>query len=271
MAIHLVGHSEAIDSATLTELAAIPDDSVFVNGDDIRVPSRVNKLLAAYFGGASITLARLQAPSLEKPALPDLEPLDRAAAPSVQNPPALHVFRDHPYQLEEDEGLRALAAEDGAGATRTRAFYWLWDGNIIPVPEGPRVSLRWTDTTAAVAEAWTNIGSPTFDQTLQSGWYAAIGFNGRATGGIAHRYRFTGQWARPGALMGDAVSDTLFPSAFRNGAWGTLGVFKSTAPPSVDVLENAASTDHTGVIDAVFLGKEEPSALIEALAPRQVA
>lgn len=271
MPIHLVGYSESQDTATLSEVTPIPDDSVFISGDDIRVPARMNKLLAAYFNGANITLARIQAPSLEKPALPDLEPLDRAAAPSVQNPPALHIFRDHPYQLEEDEGLRALAAEDAAGASIRRALYWLWDGSFIPVPEGPRVSLRWTDATAAVAETWTNIGSPTFDQTLQSGWYACIGFNGRATGAQAFRYRFPEQWSRPGHIAGDSVADTLYPSAFRNGAWGVLGVFKSTAPFTVDVLENAASTDHVGVMDCVFLGKEEPSALLQQLTARVVA
>ena len=74
-----VAYSESQDSATLVNIAALADSHITVSGDDIRVPTGFDRLMAWYFLGPNFTLGQIETPSLRRVGRLDVEPADVAA------------------------------------------------------------------------------------------------------------------------------------------------------------------------------------------------
>lgn len=279
MSLHLVGYTESQDSATLANIAAMADDVLRVNGDDVVVPV-LNRLYGAYFNGANITQARIDAPSLRDVLLPDIEPLDVSAEPTFPTP--WHWFGPHyqgrdlvgaarkPLTLKRTEALRAMAAEDAAGAARCNAFYWLGSDLVAPpeVPEnvegmGEVQWLRATATTTLTAFAWTPC-TLTFTQGPQAGYYAALGLLSRSAGALAGRYVTPNLPYRPGTLACDAVGDAV-DRRFLDGSLGVLTAFDQDNQVQVEMASVSADTAETFYIPALYLGEDRPEELFNAL------
>lgn len=242
----LIGYTASQDSAVLLALAAMADQSVRVNGNDIIVPSGMNSLIGAYGVGVNITRLQLQAPSLRRFLNPEIAPLDISAEPTSPTP--FYDLRSNPITLDPQEALDALAAENGAGATRQSAFVWLGDGPITPV-SGDIRTVRVTGTTTLIAFTWSN-GALTFDQTLPAGRYQIVGGRFEAAGLLAWRCVFPGGGWRPGAIGYDASSDVEHP-AFRMGGLGVWGEFEHNAPPTIDWCSVSADTSELGELDLI--------------------
>lgn len=242
-----VAWSQSVDSAgVLTPLAALADQSVRVNGNDIIVPTGLQNLVAAYGLGPSITRGQLVSPSLRRYLNPEIAPLDVNALPTP--PIGIMQLYDNPILLDAEEALDANFAESGAGASRGTVLAWLADSPIEEVTGDIR-TVRVTGTTTLVANAWTN-GSLTFDQTLPAGTYQCVGARFFSTNGQAFRMVFVNQGWRPGGIMmQNATQDD--PDVFRFGKMGVWGEFKHNTPPTVDFLANGADTAQTGVLDLV--------------------
>lgn len=250
----VVGWTQSQDSAVLVPVAALADPHVRVSGNDIIVPGEqpnqppLNALVGMYALGPNLTRGQLISPSLRRLLNPEISPLDIGAEPASPTP--WNDLRFNPIMLDPEEALDAQAAENGAGATRATILAWLADKAIEPVTGDIR-SVRVTNTTTLVANAWTN-GALTFDQSLPAGRYSIVGGRFVSAGMQAWRCVFVGYQWRPGAIGYDTDSE-VENAAFRYGGLGSWGEFNHNTPPTIDFLSNSADTSQTGVLDLIKL------------------
>jgi hypothetical protein len=245
----LVGWQQNVNTGgVLTEIAALADQHVRVEGNNIIVPRGMNALLGAYHCAASATLAQLSSPSLRRTVLLDIAPIDIGTEPG--SPPGFLNLFYSPIALDEDEALRALVAGGEAAAERKVVLAWLGDGPQSPA-QGEFFTVRATGSTTLTAYAWTNVAL-TFTQTLPAGRYAVVGMRAQSNGCIAARLVFVGGVWRPGCIGSDAISD-LSPELFRGGRLGVWGEFEHTQPPTVDFLSVSADTSEIVYLDIVKL------------------
>jgi hypothetical protein len=246
MPFHTIAYSESQDSAVLVNIAALADTSGTVSGDDYLVPEGFGNILGVYFLGANFTRGQLDSPSLRTIGLLDVEPADNVDEPA--NPTAwMDLFRS-PIPVQEGEVLRALAAEDAAGAARTSAIIWLGDGPIEPVAGDIR-TFRATGTTTLVANVWGAVPI-TLDQSLRVGTYQLVGARCIAAGARAFRFIAQGIGYRPGGIAFDADSD-LDVERFRRGGAGVWFEFTQRSIPQVEVFSASADTAETVFLDVI--------------------
>lgn len=242
----LIGYSESQDtSGVLANLAALTDQHVTVNGDDILVPP-LNKVIGYHAIGVNFTQGQLSSPSLRRRTLIDIEPGDVGTEPTS----ALlwHDRFDSPIQLITNEALNFLAAEDAAGASRVTGLVWLGDGENLPIG-GDFFTVRATNGSTLTANAWT-IGALTFTQTLPAGRYQVVGMRAQSAGLIAARLVFVGGFWRPGCIGTDADGDLDNPR-FRYGNGGLWGEFMHNTPPQVEFLSSSADTSQVVHLDLI--------------------
>lgn len=246
--MHLMGYTESQDSAVLVPVAALQDQSLQVNGDQIIVPNDMTQLIWYYALGPNLTRAQVVAPSLRRMFPEEILPLDVAALPTDQYRVVSKV--QFPLILDAGEPVETAMAENNAAASRGTILLALSDGS--PQPQaGDFHTIRVTSTTAAVANVWSNI-QLTFNDVLPSGMYAVVGGMFQSTNMMAWRLVFKGGMYRPGAPGVTTVSQTQNP-LFRNGNLGIWGSFENLTPPSVDVLCNGADAAFVGELDLVQL------------------
>lgn len=248
----LVAYSEAQDSAVLANMTAVPDGSVNVIGDNIRVPRFANMIGGVYAGGAAITQARLVSASLRDPANLDVSPIDIGAEPTVPTP-FIDMFAN-PRQLTNGEDLRAQSAENGVADQRAVVGVFLTDGPIAPAA-GEIFTVRVTGTTVHVANQWTEVPL-VFDQVIPAGRYALVGAHFIAATLILSRFIIPGVAHRPGMIGYDSPGDVGLP-IFRNGMLGTWAEFDTTQSLQAEVLSTAADVSDEGFLDLIFLGPLE--------------
>jgi len=244
----LIGFSESVDSATLTELAALSDQHITTSGDDVLVPEFAPKVAAVGMIGATITQGQLTAPSLRERSLLDIRPLNVGAEPLGRR--AFYETWKKPIELEPGEGLRALAAEGAAGAEQETALVWLMD-EITPMPEGEIEVIRATSSVTLSAYAWT-LCDLTLTQQLRAGRYSIVGMRAESAGAIAARLVIPGSAFRPGTSAYDAASDEQ-PAEFRNGGLGSWGEFDHRFIPQVEFLSVSADTSEEVYLDVIKL------------------
>lgn len=243
----LIAYSESQDSATLTEIAAVPDPHRTVVGDNITVPKGLGNIGAAKGLGVNATQIEISSPSLQNRVPLNLAPLDVSAEPTSNG--AWQDFFGRPIGLDEGEQLSTLMAEDGAGATRATCLIWLVDAALTPIAAGEVLTVRATATTTLVANTWTN-GAITLDDRLAVGEWALVGMRAEAAGLIAARAVISGQGPRPGVIGNDAVSD-IMPNMFRHGMIGEWGTFVHDEAPTIDFLSVSADTAETLWLDVI--------------------
>lgn len=247
MVFTLVGYSQSLDTAgVLTALDGLPDQHVRVELKNIIVPREMNHLAGALAVGATITGAQLESPTLRRTVLLDLAPINVGVEP-VSPTPLARLF-GIPIPLDEDEALRALAAEGAAGAERETVVVWLADGPLSPV-DGEVYTVRATGTTTLVGYAWTNVPL-TFAQVLPAGRYQVVGMRAESAGCIAARCVFVGGVWRPGCVGYDAIGDHE-DVIFRRGMLGVWGEFSHTQPPSVEFLSISTDTAEVVYLDVI--------------------
>lgn len=249
MAFTLVGYSQSQDTAAaLTSMTPVPDTHVRVSGQDIIVPA-LNLLIGAWAGGATISQAQIQSPTLRRQQNIDIGPLNISAA--VVQPGTLNDFSQSPVDLSKDEALDFFVAETAAGAERENGLIWLSDGNLSPVA-GDVFTLRFTGTTTLVAFTWTACPI-TFAQTLPAGLYAVVGMHMFGATPLAARINPVGSLWRPGCLA-FATNSAFYAPQFRRNSWGEWCRFAHNTPPQIEVFATAADTAQTGFLDLVKVG-----------------
>lgn len=245
MGFTLCGFTESQDTAAvLTEVAALPDQHLTVDGDDILVPDDFDKLMAVFALGATITGARISSPTLRKRLMPDISPLNVGAEPVS----GLRLFdmTKNPLDLTAGEGLRALVSEAAAGAEQGTVLVWLGDGEIEDIT-GEVQTVKLTGTTTLTANVWS-LCPLTIAQQLEAGTWRIVGMRAISAGAVAARLVIPGSPWRPGAIAYDSEADVEHRQ-FRHGHYGVWGEFSHSFIPQVEFLSVSADTAQTIYLD----------------------
>lgn len=243
---HLAAWYESKDpGGALVLLAAVPEQTLFAVGDDLRVPESMPNIIgaAALENDASGVQAQVQSPSLRMLSNLDIEPIILAAV--FGSPPEVLFHPENPIPVTAEEALNFAVLSDPAAAAAHYGLVWLADGPQLPIA-GHVFSLRATATVQQVAGAWVN-GNMTYTQTLPAGRYQVVGMRVRSTDLVAARLVFPEQIARPGVPAVNAIAD-IDVKTFRYGRSGIWGEFPHTTPPTLDVLGGTAAAQ-TVILD----------------------
>lgn len=238
---HVIAWSEGIAAAgTLQPIAAVPDDQVFTEGDDFRVPEGYQNLLAAFAQGTGTTRARIVAPSLRAFINQEIAPKILGANFNSASVPFYPGHFYNPLPLAVGEAINFESDGGAAGPEDVSCIAFLGAGPVQPVTGDIR-TVRATATIAGTRRAWTG-GNLTFSEDLPAGRYAIVGGHCRmdAAGGWRLIPREGGM--RPGGI---AVTTDAIPSHVesRMGGWGVWMEFDVNQPPRLEVLAiGAAST-----------------------------
>ena len=248
---HLVGWFQDVDqAAAAADINAIPDETLFAQGDIIRVPEGMSLLQGAAFLSAATTFvsAQIQAPSLRTLANFDILPAARTA--TFPSPPSLAWLGENPLSMTPDESMTFNTNTDHAAAIEIYGFAWLADTPPSRV-NGEIFSVRATAAITLADGVWTN-GNLTFSQDLPFGQYDVVGMRAESANLIAARLVFPGGRWRPGVPGANAPADVDAPQ-FRYGASGVLGSFNSNAPPTLDAI-GVTDTAETVILDLIKTG-----------------
>lgn len=250
MGFTLVGWNESQDSsAGLTQVAALADQHVTPQGDDILVPDRYPLLVGVFAGSAALSRVQITAPSMREKGVLDVAPVNVGDEPTFPTP--WQPMWDRPQPLEPGEGLRALVQDTTGGASQSYVFAWL-QGEFEPIPDGDILTIRCTSSTTLTAEAWS-LCTLTISQQLAAGTYAVVGMRVESAGARAARLVFANAHQRPGCIAYDAAGD-VEDARFRRGGLGqSWGTFSHVFLPQVEVLSTSADTSEIVWLDLVKL------------------
>jgi hypothetical protein len=229
----LVGYESTASLAVLSAITPIPDGTVAVIGNDIRVPVALPYIVGAYatINSAVATLrAQIVTPSLRATFPFDVSPIFNGLATNAL--PAI------PHLWYVPVGLVGLEPMDwfvqNGAAVVNRGLVWLGDGPLKPTT-GKMYTIRATATATLVTASWVNSGSLTFASTLPAGHYQLVGMRSLGANQVASRVFFVGYQWRPGVVSVVNENVDEWP-VFRYGGMGVFGEFDNTVPPTVDFL-----------------------------------
>jgi hypothetical protein len=256
MAFHLGAFGEDQDpAAAFVNIAALADDRLFTQGDDLRVPELNQVIIMA--GGADNAVAsriRLDSPTLDAFVRPEISPLNAATGDvEPDSPHRLVKMLNSPMILGVDELLNVnLLSNPGAVAFQW-ALLWFADGAQAPISGGNIHTVRWTSAATVTARVWSSV-NPVLDENLPPGEYAVVGLRAESATMIAARFVFrTGELWRPGAMGCDLAAD-LVDDVFRGGSLGEWGRFPFTQIPAIEVLAGSGDSAFIFHVDLMRVG-----------------
>lgn len=239
--------------ASNVDTAALADPQMPRQNNHFLPPVDLMVYYAVVFGDG-ITDARLVSPSLRLPFIPYLWPINVvAAAAGFASDPNVVDYRANPFRVHMLEELELDTSNGLGAASRCGAVLFFGTGPMDPPSAGNIFSLKCTATITATAYAWTS-GTMTLGQTLPQGEYTVVGMEAIGTTLLAARLIFPGdpmigQW-RPG-VVGVNGNGQRPPFAGRKNQQGTMGKFRNTALPQLEILCAAADTSQTVFLDLI--------------------
>jgi len=245
---HLAAFYESLDPAgALTKIAAVADQAIRTDGDDLVVPAAVPMLVAeaALSAATGPAFAQVSSPSLRQLANQDIDPIV-AGVKFGGNPAVQHHFPT-PRSLKANESLNFAVNATGGAAAANYGLVWLADGPMQP-SGGNMFSIRATGAASLAAGEWVNT-SLTFEETLPAGTYNIMGFRAVGANLVAARLALVGGAFRPGVPAVNAVGDRDFQIA-RFGSVGSFGLFDVNQPPTVDCL-GVTDTSQVFMLDLI--------------------
>jgi hypothetical protein len=245
---HLCAYTASIGPTADLDVAALTDDILSIQNSHF-VLTQDMWLYAALAGSATLSRAKIASPTMRQIASPFIRPISVATLPG--NNPNVALYYDNPWRIPWGEEIQMQVTSGVAMTERFTGLVWL-GSSIDPVPRGNTIPLRWTSTTAAVANAWTSL-TITFADTLPSGVYTIIGSECQSAAAIAHRWIISNQLFRPGMMSLSALSQRQ-PYAFGPGVLGAWGAFRSNDLPRVQVLCNGTDNAHEGYLHVIRTG-----------------
>lgn len=246
---HLSGNTVLLGTTVDTDVPAITDDILTIQNNHY-ILDQPMWLLAAAAMSATLSRAKIASPTMRQVASPWIRPIIAATLPPTN--PNMWLLDQFPFQIQPYEEIQVQATSAIAmGTERFTSLVWLGE-RPADIPVGNVYPLRWTSTTAAVANAWTTL-SVTFADTLPPGIYSMVMSEHFSTNGIAHRWIIPNQRLRPGYLSFATVGLRV-PYAVAKGQFGQMGRFRSNALPMPQVLANAADATHEGYLHVVRVG-----------------
>jgi len=245
---HLAAYAAAIGSTADTDVTAVVDDILTIQNSHF-VLSQEMMLLSAMAMSATLTRAKIASPSMRQIASPFIRPIVIAAIPPAN--PNMALFDYSPFRIPPFEEIQVQASAAPAMTEPFAALLWLASG-LDTAPRGNIIPLRFTSTTAAVANTWTTL-TITFADTLPSGVYTMVLSEMSSTNARAHRWIVPNQLYRPGYPSYASVG-SRHPYAISKSQFGMMGSFRSNDLPRPQVLANGADATHEGYLWVVRTG-----------------
>lgn len=260
MPFHLAGWGESVLTAgTVQEIAAVEDDILFSEGNDLRVPSDLPRLIGYVAYGDATSIARFEAPSLRAF-------LNQAVAEAqgsrVRNPADSFrgLFAD-PLPLVPGESVKFLSDGGGDGVTAADVVAMaLWaDGAPQPVTGDIRTVRSTVVVPTGTAFQWRS-ATPIFDEDLPGGRFQLVGAS-TPSDFTAIRFILAGQSNRPGGygrgplgVLSTGIQVIEIPGQ-RRGGWGVWGEFDVNRPPVVEAFaEGTGGATIDVFMDLIMLG-----------------
>jgi hypothetical protein len=237
---HTCAYTLLIGSTADTDVPAVQDDIIQIQNNHFILPQDM-RLLAAMAMSPTIARARLVSPTLRQIANPYIRPVQSSAVPG--NNPDFYPIAPNPTLLRAFEETQILGTAAPATTERFTTLLWIGDGPTM-WPVGNLYPLRWTSSSAAVANAWTTI-QIVFQDVIPSGVYTAVMSEHFSANAQAHRWIFSNQVWRPGQISSPSNQNRL-PYEMYEGFLGQLGVFRSNDLPRFQCLCNGADAAHEG-------------------------
>lgn len=246
---HVAAYTGNVAVVAETELSAVTDN-YFVIQNNHFLPQRDMPLLFALIAGLNLSRGRINTPSLGVVASPNIYPLSGAAAPG--SPPRFADYVNTPLLFRALEEIQLFTTQPAAVAQQNFGILGFSMG-AEPAPGGNIFTIRGTATGALTANAWTNVGTVTWQNVLPSGVYAVVGAMFESAGALAGRLILENTAYRPGGLGVQSVND-VESDLFRRGGLGVWGRFHNYAMPQVEMLSASADASETIALDIVKVG-----------------
>ena len=248
--LHTLAFTGLLNNTANQQLVALTD-GIFTIQNSNFLPSRPMFIQWAWAGSATIDRARIVTPKFRQVTLPFIRPINAGALPVNVTPEA--DYRRFPLGTRNLEEIQIdFTTTVAMGTERCTVVLGVSDGPLMPVPGGDIYTLRGTSTTAAVANAWTQI-TTTFVDTFPEGQFAVVGLEVQSANAIAARLIFEDQAWRPGAISITAIGNRA-DDLHRKGGMGVLGRFTAFRFPNIEVLANAADASHVINLECMRIG-----------------
>lgn len=236
---HLAAYTlAALGNTANTDIPAL-SDQVLLQANSHFIPAQDLQIIAATGLSATLNRLRLTQPTMRQITTPFVRPFERAVVPA--DLPGVADYRAAPLMAYKNEELAMEATSGVAMTERFTGLVWL-QVRPEPIMLGPVYTLRGTSTTAATANAWSEI-AVTWQDTPIAGNYDVVGLQVQSTNAIAARLIFEDQIWRPGALSITALGDQS-NAMMLHGGLGKFGTFNAYRFPLVQVLANGADASH---------------------------
>lgn len=250
MSYHLLANTADTVTATLTDLTPVADGIMTVSNGHF-LPPRDLSLIWALGMATNLQRVRITTPKLRNLSPLFVRPI-RAALIGGDNPNVAQYW-SAPFQYRGEEEITVEAIQNAGANQRITVLQALME-TLESIPPGEAFVIRGTSTTAAVANAWTQLAY-TLDSSLPKGWYALIGSEHASTNGQAHRWIMDNQFFRPGNPSCATVLQRL-PDRFYQYPAGVMGRFRTYNLPRLEVLCNGADASHEIYLHVVKLAGE---------------
>lgn len=245
MAWHCAAYTASLGSVTNSDTAALSDGIMVIQNNHF-LPQRNMLLHYAAGSGPNTDRIRISSPTNRQITLPFIRPFNGAALPATD--PNVADYRANPFLIEGMEELAVETSTNAVGPSRITVLVGIGDP-LEPAPRGNVFTMRGTSTTAAVANAWTQI-AVTWADSLPQGDYLCVGASCQSTNQLASRLTFENQYWRPGG-QGITALGNRGHYMFDKGGLGVWGRFRSVRMPNVEVLANAADAVHEIYMDLI--------------------
>jgi len=237
------------EAGAATDVAAVIDQHIRVEGDNIIVPPVYNKM----FGATAISGTNPVRTELHSPSIDQLHPYQISPINAVLVPTGNEVHDLHPESLlvlEPNEQLSCQNTGTPGGAELHGAVIYLTDKEINPV-RGRFTSLRFQVTVTMVAGVWCFAPINLIDR-LPVDRYTIVGARLVCVAAIAARFVIPGVLPRPGFPCSANVSVPII-DMFRNGKLGVWAEFDQLNLPDIELLGAAApgAATYEGVMDVI--------------------
>lgn len=234
---HLLAFTESQGiGATNDQLAAVADDVYNRANNSFQIPTPL-EVVFAFASGVGLNRPRINTASLRLRGFPQLIPFQTVLLPATD--PNCCDLRTNPIPLKDQEDFRIDTTNTDVGAQQHTVFAWVANPGLNYNVNRPDLRwIRFTASVTAVANAWSTLGTVTFEDTLEGGIYGIYGLQIQGTAVEAARLVLQNQVFRPGCL-GQALVGSRSHEAFRGGI-GRWGIFNTYSVPQVQTLETGA-------------------------------
>ena len=241
---HTFAYGATVASAAETDIPALADGALVIQNNHFLLQRPADICYMAFCALLGV-YARITTPSLAVITTPYIR--DISLAVDFGNPQILADYSGDMLHLDGLEELALLAKNSAATSGLSLAVLGMMI-QAIPQPAGKIFTLRGTAVGALAINAWTNVGTITWQNQLPTGTYVVVGGEAFSAGAKAFRFIFENQVWRPGGL-GMLLETNRTHPLFRMGNLGVWGTFKNYAMPTAEMISASADTAEVIYLD----------------------